>query len=460
MKISSIITTVLSVLLLVSCQEKYALYPEQYNRILSIKNSGVRDLHIGNSPREYEDQILVLKSGGNPDGEARGQIALMDLDKACKAFGYDKSEVKIVREASYSFKMGTDISIAGTAHNQYVPVVFSPSEINRQATQSPGKTMILPLELQSETDAISATNSMLLYRFDVNGATVVWPDASDLKAEIVYTSLDYELAATVEHYESNSNTFVGKVSTTGLLALVEAYNSAHSTSYKLLPTSAWSFDGFNVPAKTANVKGTLHLNRTSLTADETYLLPLQFDYNTYPIGASTDVRYLVVTNPKYCYQTIERTDWSLVFVNSQENWYGSALADQWFATYAFDGRPSTTWGTEWDSPAPDTFANGDDYDYNPSDTYLHSIVPTLFKGSREVPNILMVIDLGREYNLGGAGILQSVKENERKIQKCEVYAASSFTFKTYQAGGTTANYNTLTAGNSWTLLNTKVYGVR
>ena len=166
----------------------------------------------------------------------------------------------------------------------------------------------------------------------------------------------------------------------------------------------------------------------------------------------------MVTNPKYCYQTIERTNWSLVFVNSQENWYGSALADQWFATYAFDGRPSTTWGTEWDSPAPDTFANGDDYDYNPSDTYLHSIVPTLFKGSREVPNILMVIDLGREYNLGGAGILQSVKENERKIQKCEVYAASSFTFKTYQAGGTTANYNTLTAGNSWTLLTTVELG--
>ena len=125
---------------------------------------------------------------------------------------------------------------------------------------------------------------------------------------------------------------------------------------------------------------------------------------------------------------------------------------QWFATYAFDGRPETTWGTQWNGDSSNP--SWDDYDYDPADKNLHSIVPTLFHGSREVPNIIMVIDLGREYNLGGAGILQSTQENERKVKRCEVYAESAFVFKTVQDGGSIANYNTLDEGNDWKLFTT------
>ena len=63
-------------------------------------------------------------------------------------------------------------------------------------------------------------------------------------------------------------------------------------------------------------------------------------------------------------------------------------------------------------------------------------------------------DLGREYSLGGAGILQSAKFNEQKVKRCEVYAESSFEFKTVRDGGSIANYSTLDEGNDWKLLTT------
>ena len=233
---------------------------------------------------------------------------------------------------------------------------------------------------------------------------------------------------------------------------MDEYNSKNSTSYKLLPESSWSFDGIDVEAKKEIVKGRLHLSREGLNSDETYLLPLKFDAALFPVGVSEEVRYLVVTNPKYVYRPVDRTDWKLLYVNSQEHWYGATLDLQWFATYAFDGRPETTWGTQWNGDSSNP--SWDDYDYDPADKNLHSIVPTLFHGSREVPNIIMVIDLGREYNLGGAGILQSTQENERKVKRCEVYAESAFVFKTVQEAGSIANYNTLDEGNDWKLFTT------
>ena len=49
------------------------------------------------------------------------------------------------------------------------------------------------------------------------------------------------------------------------------------------------------------MKGRLHLSREGLNSDETYLLPLKFDAASFPVGVSEEVRYLVVTNPKYVY---------------------------------------------------------------------------------------------------------------------------------------------------------------
>lgn len=452
MKRISIATIFLSVLLLASCREEYKLFPDRYNRILSIKNSGVRELRSGNTVKEYKDSILVLKGGGNPDGDAFARIEVMSLAKACETFGYDEGSLEIIDESSYSIKDGDEVSLLGKSRSRYVPLVFSPEDIYRQALRAEGKTLVLPVALRSETDTVNTSSSMVLYRFDINGPEVVWPDQSDIRAEIALRELDIDIEAKVEYSESNLTPFVGKIVTDGLETLVDEYNAKNATSYGLLPASAWSFDGINVTAKTEIVKGKLHLSRNGLSSDETYLLPLRLDGSSCPVGASEEVRYLVVTNPKYVYRPVDRTGWKLVYVNSQEHWYGETLDLQWFATYAFDGRPETTWGTQWNGAVSNP--SWDDYTYEPADKNLHSIVPTLFEGSREVPNIIMVIDLGREYSLGGAGILQSAKFNEQKVKRCEVYTESSFEFKTVRDGGSIANYSTLDEGNDWKLLTT------
>ena len=109
MKRISIATIFLSVLLLASCREEYKLFPDRYNRILSIKNSGVRELRSGNTVKEYKDSILVLKGGGNPDGDAFARIEVMSLAKACETFGYDEGSLEIIDESSYSIKDGDEV---------------------------------------------------------------------------------------------------------------------------------------------------------------------------------------------------------------------------------------------------------------------------------------------------------------------------------------------------------------
>ena len=457
MKRILLVIITLCALLLLSCNEDYKLFPDKYNRILSLKNSGVRELRSGNTVKEYKDSILVLKGGGNPDNDAFARIEVMELGKACETFGYEGGSIEIIASESYSISGGDDIVLEGSTRSRYIPITFSPENIYRQALKAKGKTLVLPVVLRSETDTVNTSSSTILWKFDINGPKVVWPDRSDICEEISLREMDCDIEAKVEYSESNLSPFVGKIVKEGLEALVDEYNSKNSTSYKLLPESSWSFDGvdgINVEAKKEIVKGRLHLSREGLNSDETYLLPLKFDAASFPVGVSEEVRYLVVTNPKYVYRPVDRTDWKLLYVNSQEHWYGATLDLQWFATYAFDGRPETTWGTQWNGDSSNP--SWDDYIYTPGGTDLHlnSIVPTLFLGYREVPNIIMVIDLGREYNLGGAGILQSTKENERKVKRCEVYAESAFVFNTVQEGGSIANYNTLDEGNNWKLFTT------
>ena len=74
------------------------LFPDKYNRILSLKNSGVRELRSGNTVKEYKDSILVLKGGGNPDNDAFARIEVMELEKAA---GY-KDEIIVIPPSSPS----------------------------------------------------------------------------------------------------------------------------------------------------------------------------------------------------------------------------------------------------------------------------------------------------------------------------------------------------------------------
>lgn len=102
MKRILLVITTLCALLLLSCNEDYTLFPDKYNRILSLKNSGVRELRSGNTVKEYKDSILVLKGGGNPDNDAFARIEVMELGKACETFGYESGSIEIIASESYS----------------------------------------------------------------------------------------------------------------------------------------------------------------------------------------------------------------------------------------------------------------------------------------------------------------------------------------------------------------------
>ena len=279
MKRVLLVITTLCALLLLSCNEDYKLFPDKYNRILSLKNSGVRELRSGNTVKEYKDSILVLKGGGNPDNDAFARIEVMELGKACETFGYDGESIEIIASESYSIRGGDDIVLQGRTRSRYIPITFSPENIYNQALKAKGKTLVLPVVLRSETDTVNTSSSAILWKFDINGPKVVWPDRSDICEEISLREIDCDIEAKVEYSESNLSPFVGKIVKEGLETLVDEYNSKNSTSYKLLPESSWSFDGvdgINVEAKKEIVKGRLHLSREGLNSDETYLLPLKF----------------------------------------------------------------------------------------------------------------------------------------------------------------------------------------
>lgn len=429
--------------LLTGCNEvDYTLYPEGYLRILSIKGAGVRYCHSGNTVTEYRDSLLVLKGGGEPDSDAFASLDVMTIEEACKAFGYTADMIEIVPENTFSITGSDNISLPGDLRSRYIPLIFSPTAIYERGLQVRDKILVLPLELKSDTDTVNAASNKVLYRFDINGPVLEWEDGSDAIVQIDFQSTDLKLGVKVSYHESSLDGFTCGVASEGLNELVAAYNRDHDTSYELLPEQAYSFEPFAVSAKAQRAESMLNLTRDGLVSDKRYLLPLKLEREGMPIEVSSVVKYLIVTNPKFSYREVDRTDWKIAFANCTEK------PQDWRVDCMLDGNPSSTWGTNWSAPLAQE--GYDDYLYeNSSDKILH-----MLDRRRDVGDVVVVIDMGRSVTVGRIGFSKSDLDfpNNQDLKACEFYVTDTFTFKPIKMGGTWDNYQTANEGNDWRMI--------
>lgn len=440
--IQTILLVGISGFLLFSCNDddKDNIFPDKYVKIFSLKESGVRDLAMNTTQQNVKDSILILRGGGRPNSISNLEIKVLTLEEASVLGGYELDEIQIVPSDAYEITEGQNIKLEANEDHKYVPITFSPQKIYSGMKEYDDEiTWVLPIALVSQTDTINDSQNKILLRFDVRSPLVEWKINEDANAEIIYKTLEYPITLSVAYSEENALDFSCTLDVSENEKLVEAYNSSFGTDYKILPTGAYSFDEFNFKAGDKETTATLNLSRTGLQTDETYLLPLKLStLSTDAIEKTNEVRYLLVTNPKYVYKDVDRSSWKVVFSNNQTPW----MKPYFYATSLIDDDLVSAWGTWWDGPLPSGV--DDDFDYNSvSDVY-----PT-FLSRRDMPNMVIVFDLGRETVLGGVGFNKSDITGDQDLKSCDFYLSDSFTFKSHKEGGSIENYNNVNEGNNW-----------
>lgn len=416
------------ILSLCSCDDlQDNLYPDQYLRTLTLKANGMIDLQMNTTQQNVQDSILILKGGGRPDAVSNMQLKVLTREEAAAFGGYETEKVQIIPSDAYEIATDVDIEIEAEGRYKHIPVTFHPLEIYTAMKEYDDDIVwLLPIALESTSDAVNPDQDKVVYRFDVRSPLVDWTIENMQVAEITYLSLDYPISVEVTNSEANELDFTCTLDALGNEQLVQAYNTQNGTTYELLPESSYSFDKFSFNAGDISASSNLKFTRTGLQSDRTYLLPLKLGETSDETMDKTDeVRYLIITNPKYSIKEVSKTNWKVVFSNSNRD-----------APRLIDNNIETAWMIPWWTD----LAYTDDYESGFAEYHA-------FSKRRDMPNAVVVIDLGREISFAGIGIGQGTLDpGDRDLKDCEFYLADSFTFT---PDGDLNNYNTVEKGNSW-----------
>ena len=434
-------------MMLSSCEENMEdLFPSEYQKVLSIKNSGQSSLVMASTSESYVVDIIVLKGGGNPSSDSEMSFRLMTDDEVSEEWNWTSSQVEIIGEEGFEIEGGDNIVIPADESYRRISLTLHPSAIAAMTKQD-SETWILPLVLESSTDNVNQDMNKMLYTLDLRDLTLEWDDFPEetRTVEITYREEEVPLTMVMAYAEANEFTFTATLDDSRTDELVTAFNASHGTDYLALPASALSAPEFSFAPGIKESSRIVTLSRTEeLESDRTYLLPLDFTVSDDAVSKSEEMKYLIVTNPKYSMEDVDQTTFSIAFTNSETGW-------GWVASNLIDGEAGNGTTSAWSSKYDGDLAS-DDYDdfvysFVPKDRWVHHIDYPFCERCRALSDVYIVIDMKENITLGAVGFGKWSDEwGDRVLEDCRVDLADEFIFKTVKDGGTAADYTDVSNG--------------
>ena len=434
-------------MMLSSCEENMEdLFPSEYQKVLSIKNSGQSSLVMASTSESYVVDIIVLKGGGNPSSDSEMSFRLMTDDEVAEEWNWSPSQVEIIGEEGFEIEGGDNIVIPADESYRRISLTLHPSVIAAMTKQD-SETWILPLVLESSTDNVNQDMNKMLYTLDLRDLALEWDDFQDetMTVEITYLERQVPLTMVMAYAEANEFTFTATLDDSRTDELVTAFNASHGTDYLALPASALSAPEFSFAPGIKESSRTVTLSRTGLESDRTYLLPLDFTVSDDAVSKSKEMKYLIVTNPKYSMEDVDQTKFSIAFVNSETGW-------GWQASNLIDGETNTFGASAWSSKYDGGMASDteDDwvYSFEAKDRWQHHLDYYPFCHlQRPLSDVYIVIDMKENITLGAVGFGKWSDEwGDRVLKDCRVDLADEFIFRTVKDGGTAADYTDVSNG--------------
>lgn len=453
----------LASLMIASCDNdnKKEIFPEEYYKVLYLKNSGTRTYMMNTTMDDVVDSLLIVKAGAKPQETASVHLAVLSKKETAGLWGYDENSFEIIPESSYSFADGQDFNFGSDEFSKYAPISLNPMNIYEAQKIDPSKLWVLPILLESPDSAsINKNKNKVLMIFNVNAPLVEWAFNSQT-VDIIYRTAEIPVKAVISNSNNNTINFKAIVSAPDIKANVEAYNNSNNTNYEPLPESSFSITDNEFKVGSLEATSVLKLTREGLVSDHQYLLPIRItSLSTDKVEYSDDVRYIIVNNPKYCYEDMDQTKFSIAYVSSDY------FDGDWRAKFMIDGTISKGWGSPWSTNGDVKLAsdNYDDYCYPDENSnftfnqhHKHVEYPSCFC-VRPYNKIVFVIDLKETVPIFSVGVEKQSDRNlgNGDLKGFKLYTEDQFVLKPAAEYSTPEekvaaikNYNTAEAGNNW-----------
>ena len=251
------------------------LFPEQYAKILNIRNSGEQATTLYSTGNELAVPVTVMKSGSDVSATAQATLKVLSKAEINEKVGSEDNPYTPIPSNLYSV-VNNELSFASEDRWKQTEIRFpatSVTEISNLLSDNPdGKKYVVGLELVSSSDSVNTQNNYVLVYINAVETPVYGLSATQRIVEA--GSADINSPIEVSLNVDNLWDFTADVEV-GTQADVDAYNRLTGLGYKLLPTDKYTIADKVVFASGSQGKIDFTANISSLAKTDAYLLPVR-----------------------------------------------------------------------------------------------------------------------------------------------------------------------------------------
>ena len=319
--------------LLAACdQDKYELdnlVPEEYNKILYIKEYGTPEITLYNADEKSTYSFSVNLGGKD----------FMAQPAACDIRTLTQAEV----DQKYSIPEGTNYKVLTKGYSidnlhldfateefyKQVTVSMTPKVIEDEINTAPNSTWVLPICLHSESDLVNAAKNEIFMKINVVSPSVGFNSAVE---RIVQYENGTPRVNSVEFGIDAENQW----GLTCTFAVDETYAAAMYPTYKLLPAECYEFSE-NIQLRKGEKIADLFITFTGEKLEwGDYVLPIRMSSDPVASSPEKNMHVLVIHHS---------SNWE-VTGKYEERRYNSGGKFK----HLLDGDPKTFGASHWDGP--------------------------------------------------------------------------------------------------------------
>ena len=174
----SLCACLIMTLLMISCDgsqfEMENLFPNEYHKVLSLKDTGEKLLTVSStSSVPLVEEVHVYKTGSVAYYEAKAKLAVLtqaEMEAALEQAA--NNNYRVLPAEAYSIEGNTEIDFASTEGFKHFTFVFYPEKIcELPKTSDDGRKIVyvMQIELRSESDAtVNPDKKQMLWMFSGN----------------------------------------------------------------------------------------------------------------------------------------------------------------------------------------------------------------------------------------------------------------------------------------------------
>lgn len=342
-----------SLVTFIGCEESSyeELIPQQYSKILYLKNSGQNNIDLYNDGNPVKYSVTVIKTGSTPSATAQVRLSTLSQMEIDNDSRYKGNNYVVLNSDCYTFR-NKDITFNADDLYKIENFTLDPLKITEQmeaAENSSSSIFILPLRLSSKTDSINFEQRDIILKPQVKQLGITFEKPQTLvdlgvnREEEIVTELKISMMSGI----INKWNFTAGLEVSTSQAEIDAYNSINNTDYKPLPIGSYDQpENIIFESGYSESIGVLVVSRAKLTKGSTYLVPMQLkqseDIET--ITSDSKKHYVIL---KYMFDMVNDKIDLKGKLQDPFGWTGEGSLSN-----LTDGLDTNFWGTKYSLSTP------------------------------------------------------------------------------------------------------------